>query len=184
MNYELLRDILRIRRNSFLFLGFLALLNLAAILYLALLQQPQLAKAHGEWLIQREAQASGQEVVGSAARYEQGMRDLGAFRERLIPKPAFAAFLKELFQIAGKHSVTLQNITYKPDRIEKQGIFAYGIAYTVSGSYGGIKGFLAELSRYHQMVTVDSVSLSSNKQTEEAVALKVQMTAYLETEGK
>lgn len=183
MSYEMLREILRIRRNSFLFLAFLALLNLAVIAYLALLQRPELTQARSAWLAQREAQATGQAVVGSTARYQQGMRDLEAFRERLIAKPAFAAFLTDLFETAGRSSLELKGITYKPEPIPKQGMFAYGISYTVSGDYAGVKRFLAELSRYRQMVTVDSVSLSSTKQTEEAIDLRIQMTAYLKTEG-
>lgn len=183
MSYEMLREILRIRRNSFLFLAFLAFLNLAVIAYLAFFQKPVLARAQSEWLAQREAQATGEAVVGSAARYQQGMRDLEAFRERLIAKPAFAAFLKDLFEIAGKNSLDLRGITYKPQPIREQGMFAYGISYTVSGNYAGVKGFLAELSRYRQIITVDSVSLSSTKQTEEVIDLRVQMTAYLKTEG-
>ena len=183
MSYELLRDILRIRRNSFLFLAFLAVLNLAAILYLVFLQKPQLAQARSEWLIQREAMVTGQEVQGSAARYQQGMRDLEAFRVRLIPKAAFASFLMELFDTAGTHSVTLQGISYKPTPVNEMGMFAYGISYNVSGSYGGVKAFLADLSRHRQIVTIDSVGLSSTKQTEEVVVLRVQMTAYLATEG-
>ena len=183
MSYEMLREILRMRRNSFLFLGFLLFLNLAAFAYLFFYQKPELARAQSEWLVQREAQATGEEAKGSTARYQQGQRDLEAFRERLIPKPAFAGFLKELFETAGRNSLSLKGITYKPEPVQGQGMLAYSIAYTVSGNYGGIKSFLAELSRYRKIVTVDSISLSNTAQTEEAVNLKVQMTAYLKTEG-
>jgi len=182
MNYEMLREIVNARRNSFAFLLFLVLLNLALMLYLSLYQRPELAKAQTDWFAKREALASGQSV-GTVTRYQQGVRDVGLFQERLIPKKEFAAFLSEMFQSAKNNAVSMKGISYKPAPTKEKGIVSYGISYTVSGKYASVKSFIADLSRFPEMVTLDAVSLNNTSPTEESVDLKIQMTAYLKMEG-
>ena len=182
MNYEILREIIGARRRSFAFVAFLAVLNLALLLYLSLWQTPALAKAQNEWFAQRESLAKGQSL-GTAARYQKGVRDLELFRKRLIPKQGFAGFLSELFETAKSNSLGITGITYKPTLIKEEGILSYVISYTVSGKYASLKSFIADLGRYPEMATLDALSLNSTSPTEEAVNLKVQMTVYLKMEG-
>jgi len=182
MSYQMLRDMIGARPKSFALLALLALLNLALLLYLSLWQKPELAKAQSDWFAQREAAASGQKL-GSAARYQEGLRDLGLFQERLIPKKSFPGFLSELFETAKSNSLSLKGIVYKPAPVKGEEVLSYGISFTVSGKYASLKSFIADLARYREMVTLDAVSLSSTSQTEESVDLKVQMTAYLKMEG-
>ncbi|HBG08059.1 MAG: pilus assembly protein PilO [Geobacteraceae bacterium GWC2_58_44] len=182
MSYQMLRDMIGVRRNSFAFAGFLAVLNIALLLYLSLWQQPELAKAQSEWFAQRQALASGQSL-GSAARYQEGVRDLELFQQRLIPKKNFAGFLSELFESAKSNSLSMKGIVYKATPMKPEGMLSYGISFTVSGKYAAVKSFIADLSRYPEMVTLDAVSLNSTSKTEESVNLRVQMTAYLKMEG-
>ena len=146
MNYQILRETIAARRNSFIFLAFLALMNLAALLYLSFWQEPELAKAQNDWFAQREALARGQRV-GAAERYQAGARDLALFQQRLIPKKGFPGFLSELFATAKGHSLQLKGISYKPTPIKEEGLVSYGMAFTVSGKYASVKSFLAELAR-------------------------------------
>ena len=182
MNFPMLPEIIGARPKSFVLLAFLALLNLAVFLYLSLWQRPELAGAQSEWFAKRDALASGQ-ILQLAERYQMGARDLALFQRRLIPKKGFPAFLGELFETAGNNGLHLKGISYKPKDLKEQGMVSYGIAFTVSGKYASEKSFLADLARYPQIVTLDSVSLSNSSQTEESVDLKVQMTAYLKEEG-
>ena len=182
MNYEMLREIISARPKSFAFVAFLAVLNLALLLYLSLWQKPALAKAQSEWFAQREALAKGQSL-GTATRYRNGLRDLEQFQTRLLPKSGFAGFLSELFETARSSSLAITGITYKPTVIKEEGILSYAISYTVSGKYASVKSFIADLARYPHMATLDALSLNSTSPTEEAVNLKVQMTVYLKMEG-
>lgn len=183
MNYEMLREILAARRNTFLFLVFLALLNLVMTLYLSGWQRPELAKAQNEWFAKREALKSGQSA-GAAALYENGVRDLAEFRKRLIPKREFPRFLNQLYDTCRSNSVEIKTTSYKPTPVkEAEGMFSYAISMTVTGKYAGIKSFLADLSRYREMVTLDTVTLGNASKTEEDVALQLNLTAYLKTEG-
>jgi type IV pilus assembly protein PilO len=178
MNYEMLRDMIDVRRKSFAFLAFLAVLNLALLLYLSLWQKPELAKTQTDWFAKRDALASGQSV-GAATRYQNGLRDLGLFQKRLIPKKEFVGFLGELFETAQGNSLSIKGISYKPEQIKAEGMVSYVLSFTVSGKYASLKSFIADLARLPQMVTLDALSLTSSSPTEEAVDLKVQMTAYL-----
>ena len=182
MNYEMLGAMIGARRKSFAFLAFLLLLNLGLLGYLSFWQRPALARAQRDWFAKRQALAGGPSL-GAADRYRIGTRDLALFQKRLLPKKAFPAFLGELFATAKDNSLQLKGINYKPALIKEEQIVSYGLAFTVSGKYAALKSFLADLARYPEMVTLDSVSLSNASQTEEAVELKVQMTAYLKVEG-
>jgi type IV pilus assembly protein PilO len=183
MNYQLLREMIGARRKSFSFLAFLALLNLALALYLSIWQQPELAKAQSDWFARRSALASGQSI-GTAARYRNGVRDLALFEKRYIPKKEFAGFLSVLFDTAKSNSLSVKGITYKPGPVKGEaGLLSYGISFNVSGKYPAVKSFIADLNRFPEMVTLDSLSLASTSKTEESVDLKVELTAYLKMEG-
>lgn len=192
MNHRALQDIFAARRSAFLFLGFMALLALGGYLYLDQWQRPRLEQAQVEWFRKRDALATG-ETVADATRYRNGVRDLEELEKRLVPKKEFAAFVSRLYQTAGDNSLKLAGITYKPGIVKKNEkekekkasdqVAVYGVSFTVSGRYGSLKNFIADLARYRELVTIDSISLSSRKQTEEEVSLNVQMTVYLDMEG-
>jgi type IV pilus assembly protein PilO len=182
MNYEMLRVIASGHKRSLGFLAFLAMLNLALALYLSIWQRPELARAQSEWFAGREALKNGQTLT-TATSYDNAVRDLSSFRQRLIAKREFPRFLGELFDLAKADSLNLKGITYKPSLIPNENIVAYGISFTVSGSYASVKSFIADFERLKEMVTLDSVLLNNTSSTEESVELKVQITAYLKTEG-
>ena len=182
MNYQMLRDMIEARRNSFGLLAFLVLLNLALLLYLSLWQNPELEKTQKEWFAKRSAAARGEDR-GVTARYREAERDLDLFQKRLIAKKDFAGFLSELFALAKANSLLIQGITYKPAVIKDQGLVSYAIGFSLSGKYPGVKSFIADLARFPKMVTLDSLSLGNSSQTEEFVNLKVELTVFLKPEG-
>lgn len=183
MNYEMLRNIYAARRKWFLFLGFLLLLNIALWLYLSSWQRPALATAQSDWMAKREALKSGQSL-GAATIYQNGVRDLALFDKRFIPKREFTRFINQLYESAQSNSLEMKGITYKPGAVkEARGLLSYAVTFTVSGKYASVKSFLADFSRYKEIVTLDSIALSNPSRTEESVSLRIQMTAYLKTEG-
>ena len=182
MNDRMLRDIIGARPKSLVLVACLLLLSLALLLFRVYRQQPALETAQSAWFAKREALAGGQNL-GVAERFQNGGRDLAAFRQRLIPKKDFPRFLSRLFGTAAGNAVPIKGIVYKPAPVPGEDVLAYGIAFTVSGKYPSVKSFLADLARYPEMVTIDSVSLSNASQTEESVELRIQITAYLKVEG-
>ncbi|WP_224981449.1 type 4a pilus biogenesis protein PilO [Geomonas agri] len=183
MNYQMLLDMLVARRKSFAFIGFLALLVLAAELYISSYQRPELGKVQQAWFAKRDALARG-ETQADATKYQQGMRDLDEFRKYLVPKKELPALLTRLYDTAKKNSVALNGITYKPGKEKVKGsqVLTYGISFNATGKYGSVKSFLADLARLREMLVIEGVSLSNTSATEENVELRISTTVYL-TEG-
>lgn len=182
LDFQTIRDVVSARRRSFGLLAFFAVLAFACQIYLSFWQAPALAKAQKEWFAKRDALAKG-ETLADSAKYQNGMRDLEELGKRLIPKQGFPAFLSRLYDTGKRNSLALSGIGYKPTKVKGEPILAYGVSFTVTGKYGSVKSFLADLTRYREMVTIDSVSLSNVSSTEEKVSLRIQTTVYLTTEG-
>lgn len=181
MNYQMLRDIMAARPKSFAFLAFLALLAAAAVFYVSARQQPELEKARSAWFAKRDSLARG-ELLGEATRYHNAARDLDLFRKRLTPKRNFASLLEKLYDTGRNNSLSMKGVSLKPSKLKGEDIVVYSISFSLSGRYAGVKSFLADVSRFPEMVTIDSVALDNQSQTAESVTLRVQATAYL-TEG-
>ncbi|GFO70266.1 hypothetical protein GMLC_38450 [Geomonas limicola] len=182
MNLDLIKDIYAQRRRIFGLIFFLALVNLVLAVYVSQWQTPQLATATKEWSARQQAALKGQDR-GEAARFRDNQRDLATFEERYIAKKDFAAFLSDLFGIAKANSLSLKGINYQPTQVKNQPLVTYVIEFTLSGRYGGVKGFIADLARYPKLVVLNSISLANTSKTEESVDLKVQLTVYLKKEG-
>ena len=61
----------------------------------------------------------------------------------------------------------------------REDLVTYTLDFNVTGKYAAVKSFLADLGRMHEILTVDNISLANSKASEDAVALKVQLTVYL-----
>ncbi|UFS70871.1 type 4a pilus biogenesis protein PilO [Geomonas sp. RF6] len=180
MNPELLREMVRGSRYFLIALLVVALLDAALYGYRTLSQEPELEKMQAAYFSTRAA--GGDRASDRTVAYQSSQRDLAIFQERLIPKRDFARFLEDLFALAEKRSLQLKTIGYRPGT-DKGPIVSYGIALTVTGTYPALKGLIGDLSRYPQMVTLNTVSLRSTSNTEKVVDLQIQMTAFLKTEG-
>lgn len=179
MNLEMVREVMHGSRH--LFKALLLLTVLAAVLYgyRTLVQGPELERMQSAYFTSRDA--GGGEATRRTVHYQNSLRDLARFEEKLIAKKDFARFLEELFAMASKRNLTLNGISYKP-KTEK-GMVNYGMTLAVSGKYPALKAFIGDLSRYPQMVTVDAVSLRNTSAIEEAIDLQLQITVFLKTEG-
>lgn len=183
MNFQTLLDMTAARRKTFTFLAFLLLIALGLEGYLAFFQRPELAKRQQEWFTKRDALARG-ETEADATRYQRGMADYEQFRKLLIPKRDFVATIGQIYEVASRNSLSLQGISYKPGKlIDGTQVLPYAVSFQVSGRYGSVKKFLADMVGFPQMVTVDTMSIGNQKTTEDKVNLKLQTTVYLLTEG-
>lgn len=182
MNFDLIKEIYAQRRRAFGLIFFLAFVNLVLVVYVTQWQKPRLAKATLDWTAQQQAALKGADR-GEGARFRDNERDLAKFKERFIAKQDFAAFLSDLFGMAKANALNMNGISYKPNVAKDQALVNYGIEFTLSGKYGGVKGFISDVARYPKLVVLNSVSLGNSSKTEELVELRVQLTVYLKTEG-
>jgi type IV pilus assembly protein PilO len=182
MNYEMLREIVRLKRAPLILLGFLLAGALSAVGYGAFFQRPALARAE-DALAKARQQAAGSAAGTPASRYHAAQKELALFRERVMDKKAFPSFLARVFETAQRNSLSLKQVNYKPTPIAGEGLLNYEIGFTVSGRYDSVKSFISELTRFREIVVIDSISLMNPSATEERIDLRVQMTTYLKTEG-
>lgn len=183
MTIGFLKQIIASRRSAFILLAVLALVNLGLYGYLSAYQEPRLTALHNQWFEKRRT-ARGGALQDAASIYKQGSADLAAWRARISPKKDFARLVGELFEIAANNSLKVGAVVYKPALVKDENLLAYAISFNVSGKYAAIKSFIADLGRSREMMTIDTITLNNTKATEEAVDLRLQVTAYFRTEGQ
>ncbi len=181
MNLKIIRQIFVARRNWFIAILILVLIDAGLRVFRSTYLGPRVASLESKWSARR-LEAAGEKGVDMAAVYRQGMGDLAAWRARIYPKKEFAGFIGELFETAKNNSLKVGAITYRPQPVKGEGLLAYSIGFSVSGKYAAIKSFIADLERLREIAVIDNISLNG-KSTEESVDMRLQMTAYFRVEG-
>lgn len=177
-------QIFRERKIPILLLLLAAAVNIGLYLYTSSVLRPSVDELRKSWSEKRRLMAAGAGRDMSAL-YRQGKADLAVFSGMIPKKRDFARTMAEIFEIASNNSLAVANVGYKPVVGKAKGdSFAYNLSMDLTGSYPGVKSFLADMQRYPQMVVVDSVALNSAKAGEETVNLNMQLTLYLQREGE
>jgi len=182
MMKHVLLELLRTRRSVFIVLLALLLILVGLLLFGQLYQQPRLALLQKQWSEKRALLAGGQGDVSAA--YRQGAADLEAFYARIPAKLQFTRVLADFYEVASNNSLKVIGINYKPEPVKGENLLVYGVTLQVAGKYAGIKSFLADIQCRPEFFVVDGISLSSGSSTEEMVGLKLQLSLYLQKDGK
>jgi len=182
MKLTMLRQIINSRRNSFIAISVLILINFGLYFYSFAYLGPRLASLEKKWSEKRVLAAEGA-VLDEAAIFRQGTTDLAALRTRIYPKKDFTRFIGEIFETATNNTLKIGSITYKPQPVKGEDLLAYSIGFNVSGKYAAIKSFIADIERLREIAVIDNISLSG-KTTEESIEMKLQLTAYFRMEGQ
>ncbi len=184
MNVRVVKETVKAQPGIFAAIIALVLLNVCVYAYAALYQKPRFESLQGKWFEKRKL-VSGAASSDLGAVYQQGESDLKVWRERIIPKRDFARFVGSLFETASKNSLAFKGMTYKVDQLKDENLVSYTLDFDVSGKYGGIKSFIADIGKMREIVTIDNIALTNkDEKGGDAVALKVQLTVYLRAEGQ
>jgi type IV pilus assembly protein PilO len=183
MNMNVVIQIITARRKTVVLLVVLVLLDVGLYLLHSVYQAPQLASLQNGVFAARRALSGGLPQDAETV-YRQGTADLAAWDKRISPKREFARFLGDLFELARNNTLTMGGITYKPSLLKGERLLAYSVSFNVSGKYGQVKSFIADISRMRDIAVIDAISLNSSKLTEEYVNMKLDMTAYFRMEGR
>jgi len=183
MILRILQEIVRQRRRQLLLV--VALICLGAITYflrVSLLQE-QVVNARREWSTQR-MQIKQKTLLGKAEQYAAGMREIAKFSERIPAQRQFARVIGELFEFADNNSLAVGSVTYKPEK-GVAGYVEYKINVDLTGSYGGIKSFLADINQAPEIIIVDTMGLNKGgKLFDDEVKLRVTLAVLFGMEGK
>ena len=180
MNGKLLWDIVKSRPKSLAVVLLLVMLNGGLFFYNAYSHQPRLQNLRQQWAEKRRA---GVGVRDAAGIYRQGTGDLATWRGRIALKKDFARVIGTLFDMASSSSLKVGAVSYRPVPVKQDNLLAFTISFSASGKYAAVKSFIADLMRTKEILTLDNVTLSSTKTTEEAIDMKIELTAYFKTEG-
>jgi len=176
-------QIIRERKKSFIFLSFLLIFNVGLFTYRHFYQAPKLEKLQMS-LFEKRSMAKGGETRTSGAIYRDGLADISSFRERIPLKKEYTRLVGELMQTAADNSLSSGAITYRPAPLKGENLLAYTISMDVVGKYAAVKSFVFDVQHFPEIITIDALSLNGTSVTEDSVNMKVQLTAYLRTEGK
>jgi type IV pilus assembly protein PilO len=180
MNFAYLKEILRVRRKTLIFLFLLSALNMGLYAFLDFYQTPKLESLQTDWFARRKSNVT---VLDRGASFDLGSADIAKWRALIPPKKDLARIVGEIYDIARSNSLSIGGITYKPDHIKSEQMIAYAIGLTVSGKYAAVKSFIGDISRLRDIVTINDISLNNPKLTEETVSLKIDLTIFLRQEG-
>ena len=169
---------IRAQKKRFILIVALFLIDLSFYVYASVYQEPRLENLQNQWIAKRRS-ARVDAAQDPAAVYRQGEADLKLWRARIIPKKGFARFVANLFETAANNSLAFKGVTYRTGQVKNEDLVTYTLDFNVTGKYAAVKSFLADLGRMHEILTVDNISLANSKASEDAVALKVQLTVYL-----
>lgn len=177
----IITEILRTHSRTLILLLALVLLNIALAMLLNLYMQPKLETLQNEWFSKRKVAVS---VLDRGSAFEAGTADMVKWRAVIPPKKDLARVVGEIYETAKSNSLSVSAVTYKPEQVKSEKLLVYVLDFTVSGKYAAIKSFIDDIGRLRDIVTIDSISLTNPKLTEEIVSLKLNVSIYLKLEGK
>lgn len=180
MNIQVAKETFKAQPKTFVLIFALFVANVCLFTYAAIYQNPQLVRLQGTWFEKRKVPTS----AGSADVYRQGVSDLKAWRDRIVPKKDFAKFLGDLFETASHNSLAFKGVSYKVAQLKEENLVAYVLDFNVTGKYAAVKSFISDLGRMREIMAIDNLSLNNSNVIGDTVDMKVQMTVYLRLEGQ
>lgn len=172
----------RLNRLLPILIGGLLLLTAGSYLFLQLHSLPRRDALERELIDLQSRTRQGRQNAAlktPAETYRQAMADLQSFRAAIPTKNEFPQLLDEIFTLAGKAGLAIDQISYQPKEIAEQGLLRYGLAFTVRGSYGQIKRFVHSLEQSERLLVIDSLTLSGSPEAGAAtVDLRLQMATF------
>ena len=137
---------------------------LANILFYAFIvreERHQIADLHQQYLNIRTREAQSiKKGNGSTAHYLEVKKDLNKFVEMLPSVVTVADKVRELDAVLGKHNFSVNNMTFRPDKMSPLPLWKYTTSFTVAGSYSELKDLLADIQNLRGLFCIESLTLS------------------------
>lgn len=185
MNISILKQILLLRKRSFIAMAVLFAVALALQLFMSLYQTPKVEKLQAEWMQLRDQAGRGAALQDRETLYRNGLTDLVKFREKVYPKSHFARFIGELYETASRNGLELTSITYKPAIGKDNQFISFALNLTVSGRYTQLKKFIYDLGAGSgNILVIDSVAMTATGTTAESVQLQLAITSWFKMEAQ
>ena len=177
MNSTLIRQI--IRENRLMIAAVLLLTVLCGALWYATLQQAALvAEQQRSWHAKRRQAALHNKTQG-IDQYQRDQEQLRKLFNTIPYRHEFPRVISEILDAMALRDVTPGPMQYKPRKTELNGIIAYTMTCSATGSYPGLKRLIVDLERLDGISTLDTISFSNTAGAADTVALTLELTVYL-----
>ncbi len=165
----------------------LLVLNLALYGVLTFGVSPRLEALEREYIdLQAMTRQSQQELAAAGtplAAFRKGQQDLEEFREMIPPRKDLTALVGELFSLAEKAGLTINQVHYSPKEIPEERLLTYALNFSVTGTYRQIKLFVYSLEQSERLIAIERISLSGGGESgQELVSLSLLLSTVFRTE--
>lgn len=146
-----------------LLLALLILANVAVALLLQLALVPTVTQRE-RLLITRQAEQHSDAGTSPVQQFIQGEQQLAAFQAKIPPHQEFTGLIVELQAMAGKAGLELDQVSYRHERDQNNGLLRYQLTFTVNGPYRAVKQFVHALEQSPRLIIIQQVGLQGSEQ--------------------
>ncbi|UWZ81175.1 type 4a pilus biogenesis protein PilO [Geoalkalibacter halelectricus] len=166
------------------FLAVLLVVNVLLYLSVAYVYGPRVGQLQQQLLRQqaqlRDLELRGEAQVTPRAIYRQGQQDLEAFYAAIPPREDLSRLIGELFHLAGEAGLSIERITYDPQRLREAPLLGYTLVFSVNGNYEQLKRFVFSLEHSPRIIALDEISFSGGDAARRTTTLNLRFTTYFQ----
>lgn len=127
----------------------------------------------------RELRQTGDAQETPQQVFARGTEDLKKFWAAVPSRKEFTALIGELFTLAEKARLGINQVSYTPEENPERGILTYRLQFSVAGDYGQIKKFVYLLEQSRRLIIIDELSLSTARgDAGQEVSLRIGLTTF------
>ncbi len=178
MNKSLVIQVLRENRLLLMAL-LLATLLCSGLWYATFRQSSQLTQQQADWASKRRQTAPRAEA-GRTASYQHDREQLQQLYATIPYRHEFPRVISEVLDFMALRGATPGVMSYKVRKTDLNGLLAYSMTCSASGSYPGLKRLIGDLERLDGISTLDSASFTVPDAALGKVVLDLQLTVYLQ----
>lgn len=156
-----------------------AALILAGVVSLALLVQARQRLDLEYQMAMRAARAPAPAPAAVVAPPPSSDQNLALFQATLGERRALERQLKEVFALAHKHGLALEQGEYRSARERNAGLLTYQVNLPVRGDYGAIWRFALDVLRALPHAALDDVAFRRDSVGDAGVEARLRLTLYL-----
>lgn len=108
----------------------------------------------------------------------EAIANLKAFWQLVGPKNHFPDHVRQLKRLTENRPLTVDRISFAPQRLNDYGVWRYEASLTASGTYGELKRLLADIQNLEGLFCIESLSLSREK-PDGPIGMKARIGLYL-----
>lgn len=141
-------------------------------------QQKKIDKLQTLYLSDRKKITKPSKKNDKMEKYIHAKESLQVFVGKLPYKFAFTNKVKVLNEMIARHGLSVDRMTFSPQKIEVLSIWRYATIFTVNGQYGKLKSLLADIQNSPDLFCIEDLSFQNKSKTMEQVSMNLKISTY------